>query len=195
MSINAFENAHKFQLVSLSKGYRINDFECEVLKYKEFLLNEAFHLQVSGVSKTHLLINKENADIVAYMTLITDSIKLTREEKKVHGLESVIFGTFPALKIGQLAVNKKYKDLGYKGIGSLMIELAIGFAFQINENGVACKFITLDADIDNNPSVIKFYEKNGFKPNQKYNNKTKTVSMRLHIFGDDNLDIIINTGT
>lgn len=138
MSINVFENSHKFQLVSLSKGYRIDDFICEVQKYKEFLLNEALRLQETGVSKTHLLINKENADVVAYMTLITDSIKLTREEKKEHGLESVIFGTFPALKIGQLAVNKKYKDLGYRGIGSLMIELAIGFAFQINENGVAC---------------------------------------------------------
>lgn len=60
---------------------------------------------------------------------------------------------------------------------------------------VTCKFITLDADIENNPNVIKFYEKNGFKPNQKYNNKTKTVSMRLHIFGDDNIDVITKTGT
>jgi hypothetical protein len=148
------------------------------------------------VSKTHLLINKKNEDVIAYMVLVSSSIKLSDDEKTQHNMDSIPFGAFPSLKIGKLAVDKKYQE-AYKGIGSLMIEIARGISHDINELGVACKFITIDADVEHNPSLLDFYIKNGFKLNEKYNKKsrTQTVSMRLDIYHNENEKIEKLTGT
>ena len=83
---------------------------------------------------------------------------------------------FPAIKIGKLAVDIIAKSK-YHGIGSLMIKLARGFAYNMNNDGVACRYLTIDADIENSPNVTEFYEKNGFTPNERLSNK-KRLSMR-----------------
>ena len=52
------------------------------------------------------------------------------------------------------------------------------------DNGVACRFVTVDADIEYYPDTPDFYYKNGFVVNQSRKRKTtdKTVSMRRYIF-------------
>ncbi len=184
------------QFIPLSKGYRIEDFSCIIEEYSAYLKKNAFTFHDAYVSKTHLLVNKKNGDIVAYMVLVTDSIKLSEEEKIECKIESIPFGAFPALKIGKLAVAIGYSET-YKGIGSLMIELARGMVHDINEMGVACKFITIDADIEHNPTAIEFYIKNGFRPNEKHNpkNRTETISMRLDVFNEEKVGILESTGT
>jgi ribosomal protein S18 acetylase RimI-like enzyme len=63
-----------------------------------------------------------------------------------------------------------------------MIYLATGIAKDTNEKHSACRFITVDADVEHNKSVIEFYRKNGFLPNGEMNNKRgKTISMRKDI--------------
>ena len=43
-------------------------------------------------------------------------------------------------------------------------------------------FITVDADIEHNETVIRFYQKNGFIPNEETGKKRqKTISMRRDI--------------
>ncbi|MHB8171790.1 MAG: N-acetyltransferase [Thermincolia bacterium] len=129
-----------------------------------------------------MLINKTNGDIIAFMSLFADSIKLSSDEKETHDIQFIPFEAIPAIKIGQLAVDYKYNQR-FKGIGSLMVELARGITEDIRNNGVSCRFITVDADTENNPSVVAFYLKNGFKLNEKYKKKAK-VSMRLDLFAD-----------
>lgn len=188
------EILESLQFIPLSKGYRIEDFVCEIKEYSEYLQKDALKFQELGVSKTHLLINKKNADIIAYMVLVNDSIMLSDSEKTEHSVDIAPFGAFPSLKIGKLAVNLNYKNI-YRGIGSLMIEIARGIANDINLLGVACKFITIDADIEHNPTVIEFYKKNDFKPNEKHKkNRTQTVSMRLDIFNSNSKELN-KTGT
>jgi ribosomal protein S18 acetylase RimI-like enzyme len=174
-----------FNLFPLSEGFRINDFQCEIDEYSIFLQKYAIDYQKSSIAHTHLLINKSNADIVAYMTLVTDSIKLKETEKEDHEL-NIPISAFPALKVAKLAVNSKYREK-YTGIGRLMLVLARGFVAQINECGVSCEFITIDADVENNPSVIEFYEKNDFLKNEQYiKKKNRTISMRLSVDNDSN---------
>ena len=61
-------------------------------------------------------------------------------------------------------------------------------AFNVNTDFMACRLISVDADIEHNPNVIKFYEENGFtsmKSNiykRKFPHKTKTVGMWKDIF-------------
>ncbi|MDA8226421.1 MAG: hypothetical protein M0T74_01720 [Desulfitobacterium hafniense] len=114
---NIVDDIDSFKLVELSVGYRLADFESEFEEYSKFLYEDAIVLQDTAISKTHLLLNKSNADIVAYMTLVTDSIRLSNSEKEEHEMEDIVFGSFPAMKIGKLAADLKYSQQ-YKGIGS-----------------------------------------------------------------------------
>jgi hypothetical protein len=169
------------QLVTLSKGFRILDFENRLEPYTHFLQNDALSHQESNISETHLLINKKNADVMGYMTLFSDLVKLSKEEKIEHEIINVEFMNFPALKIGKLAVDKRYEEQ-YKGIGTLMIQIAVGIANNVNKSGTAVRFLTVDADIINNPTVDKFYGINGFKENKEYIGKRKNFkSMRFDI--------------
>ena len=122
------------------------------------------------------------------MTLSADSIKLTNAEKEIHDIDKVPYASIPAIKIGKLAVNKEIsKEAERKGYGSFLLEMARAYAFQMNELGVACRFITVDADIEYNPDTPQFYLKNGFVENlsNKSRNAKYTISMRKDIFADD----------
>jgi hypothetical protein len=170
------------QLVDLTLGFRLDDFYCVLEPYTDFIHKEALELQGYEVSRIHLLINKTNADVVAYMSLSADSIRLSDSEKEQYNMESVGFKAIPAIKIGHLAVAKVYSEK-YRGIGTLLIELVRGVAFSMRKSGVACRFITVDADILNNPSVLDFYFKSGFTLNEEYHRR-KNPSLRLDIESD-----------
>jgi ribosomal protein S18 acetylase RimI-like enzyme len=64
-----------------------------------------------------------------------------------------------------------------------MINNALALARSCNRQLFACRFLTVDADIEHNESVIEFYQKNGFVPNAEMNGKhSKTISMRKDIY-------------
>ena len=159
----------------------------DVDEYNDFLqVAEKFY--ELNISKTFLLIHKKTGELLAYMTLSADSIKLSTEEKELHDIAKVPYGALPALKVGKLAVNKELSEqVRRKGYGSFMLEMARAFAFRMNELGVACRFVTVDADIDYELDTPEFYRKNGFTENLKYKKKkdSHTISMRKDIFVEE----------
>lgn len=162
-------------------------FDSHVKEYNDFLqIADKFY--DLNISKTFLLIHRITNELLAYMTLSADSIKLTSEEKELHEISKVPYASIPAMKVGKLAVNKEgSEEVKRKGYGSFMLEMARAFAFDMNELGVACRFITVDADIEYDPNTPIFYEKNGFVENlsNKRRNAKHTISMRKDIFADD----------
>ncbi len=162
-------------------------FDSHIDEYNDFLkIAEKFY--DLNISKTFLLIHKRTNELLAYMTLSADSIKLTSEEKELHDISKVPYASIPALKVGKLAVNRELRsESKRRGYGSFMLEMARAYAFEMNEMGVACRFITVDADIEYNPDTPKFYEKNGFIENlsNKRRNAKHTISMRKDIFVDE----------
>jgi hypothetical protein len=63
-----------------------------------------------------------------------------------------------------------------------MIGTAKIIADSSNKTHFACRFITVDADIEHDEGVITFYTKNGFVPNAEMNSKNrKTLNMRKDI--------------
>jgi hypothetical protein len=84
----------------------------------------------------------------------------------------------PAIKIAKLAVAEQLRQ-SYRHIGSLMIDFSRSIADQCNEQFIACRVITVDADIKNEKNLFVFYEKNGFIAlrNKKYTKKTRTLPM------------------
>lgn len=180
--------SRQVKLVEFDENYRIQDFDSGLVDYNEFLVETARECVDQNICRVYLLINKVNADIIGYMTLSNDSIKLSDTEKEDHGLDSIPFRSVPAIKIGQLATDTKYREI-CRGYGSYLIELAIGFAVKMSESdyGTTCRFITVDVDTQNDTeeySLTDFYIKNGFEFNEQHNKdkRKKTKSMRLDIY-------------
>lgn len=113
-----------------------------------------------------------------------DEIANEVELVSIKNYEDVSYSVVPALKVGKLAVNREVsEDVKRKGYGSFLIELAGTMAMDVNELGVACRFLTVDADIDYNKDTPQFYKKNGFVENlsNKSRNPKHTISMRKDI--------------
>ena len=161
-------------------------FDCgDAKEYETFLKVKALPLENLGVTRTFVIIHKQTKELIGYFSLSADTVRLTLDEKTGTDLESVDFMALPALKLGKLAINKSLsKETQRKGYGSFVLDIVNTYAYEMLDNGVACRFVTVDADIEYDPDTPIFYEKNGFIVNQSRKRKAtdKTVSMRRDIF-------------
>lgn len=154
-------------------------------EYASFIKEDALELEELCISKTYVMIHKRTYELVGYFTLSADTVRLTVDEKSDIDLDNVQFMSLPAIKVGKLAINKKLsKEAEQKGYGSFALEIANTFAYKVLEAGVACRFLTVDADIEYDEHTPLFYEKNGFEYNmsKKRRASDKTISMRRDIF-------------
>jgi len=180
-TINLQNGDTYFYLEQLTPDTSLDGFSCLINEYNDYLFQDALRSQNDHVALTWLLKERDTGIIIAYMSLIADAIKLSVSEKEIHNL-NYPFKTIPAMKIAKLAVSNTVQKK-YKGLGTYMISNALAIARTCNRQLFACRFLTVDADIEHNESVIKFYEKNGFVSNAEMNNKrTKTISMRKDIY-------------
>jgi hypothetical protein len=177
IKITANNAGDYFYLESLSPEKTPLSFECPIVEYNDYLFQDALRSKNDHIAKTWLLWEQATGKTAAYMSLIMDAIKLSFTEKELHNL-NYPFKTIPAMKIAKLAVNRSFSEK-YRGIGSFMIDAAIGKALGCNDDYCAARFLTVDADIEHDAGVLAFYEKNGFLLNAElYNKNRKTVSMR-----------------
>ncbi|MED1471784.1 hypothetical protein [Bacillus salipaludis] len=169
-------------IVNFSKEYKLEEFDCGVEDYNTFLINDAEYYVENGISSVHLLIHNDTNDIIGYFALLTDAFLLDKNEKTSLELH-IPFSSVPALKIGKLATSKNHKEYHY---GCYLLWMALGFARELEELGIACRFLTVDADIEYNPDNYKFYEANGFVINQHKSllQRKNFVSMRYDLFSD-----------
>jgi hypothetical protein len=182
MALTEIEQVREqFRIERLSAESKTESFFCSIEEYTQFLTKKAFEYQERHISNTYLLIDRDTTNIVAYLSLIADSIRLTDSEKKKCGMDSISFYQYSAMKIAKLAVNQEYKKK-YLHIGTFMIKIALSIAVECDRDHISCRFMTCDADIENNPTVKEFYTKNGFEFNEKPNKRKKTVSMRRDLF-------------
>ncbi|GBU29553.1 hypothetical protein R84B8_03126 [Treponema sp. R8-4-B8] len=167
------------------KPLKVNDvlqgFNCSLAEYNDYLINDALRSMNDHVALTWLLTEQLTGKIAAYMSLIMDAIKLSFSEKELHHL-NYPFRTIPAMKLAKLAVDQSFSEK-YKGIGSFMIDSAERFAWACNTEYCACRFLTVDADLEHDDGIIVFYKKNGFMKNSElYNKNRKTISMRKDLY-------------
>jgi hypothetical protein len=159
----------------------VTNFRCTVAEYNKYLFEDAPRSLQDHIAKTWLLRELKTGSLAAYMSLIADAIKLSFSEKDLHNL-NYPFRTIPAMKIAKLAVDNTAAER-YKGLGSFMIQAARRLALGCNADYCACRFLTVDADIEHDKGVRTFYEKNGFFLNSElYNKNRKTISMRKDLY-------------
>ena len=162
--------------------YRVQHFDCGIEEYNAFLNEEANKMRDQGLSNTRLLLSNESADIIGYFCLCMGSIKPTKELKTDHKMEHVSFNVYPVLKIGKLAIDRKYRGKGY---GSFLLQIIRGIAKEISLNYVACRFIVADVDIQYDKENFIFYQKNGFEFLQSIEKAKTAVTMCLDILDND----------
>jgi ribosomal protein S18 acetylase RimI-like enzyme len=146
------------RLIRLTPDHAIKYFDCEDQDLNDFLLNESKNFANQLQAVTYILENDK--ETIAFFSLLND--KITIKDSTQAGIWAFLRSIFPfsnelmsypAVKIGRLAVSKNHK---HTGVGTSMISFLIDSFLTKNKTG--CRFITVDAD---NRS-LEFYEKNGF---------------------------------
>lgn len=129
-------------------------FSKDALTYARRRLGKTYCFRLEGCRR----------EIVACFTISNDSIRiwdLGSSKKNAMWKELTnrekLLSRFPGVLIGRLAVSEKFSG---KGIGTEILDF-IKMWFLSDENKTGCRLVIVDAK--NKPTVLKFYEKNGFK--------------------------------
>lgn len=147
------------QLIRLEKDKQLKSFDCGDVDLNSFIIDDAPYYQEQMLANTFIL--EDDSETIAYYSLLNDKISNTTVPKNLwRKLRNEIphekhFNSYPAVKIGRLAVSKSYKN---SGIGTKII-LGIKQMLISQHSQSACRFLTVDAYKE----AIAFYEKNGFK--------------------------------
>lgn len=134
------------------------EFDCGDDDLNEFLLEDSFINIDNSLSKIYLCLYENK--VVAFFSLSADSIKINKKLK-------IAYRTYPAIKIGRLAVHKDFQRMN---IGSILIDWIIGLCLELRKD-IGVRFISVDAY--NQENTISFYNNNLFEALQPEKNKNK----------------------
>lgn len=157
----------------MNKNHDLSDFDCGDEDLNNFLKNDALKQQNSKLNVTKLVMCEEK--VIGYVSLLTDTIifRNIRDENVSSEIKEKLQiqrknRTLPAVKIGRLAIDKKYsgKNLGTHIIRNIILNLK-----NISKKEVGFRFIV----VEGYAKAIYFYViKNGFvnleKDDEKINN-------------------------
>ncbi|MDE5758657.1 MAG: GNAT family N-acetyltransferase [Allobaculum sp.] len=150
----------KLSQIQLTSDTVIKPFNCAEEDLNNFLFEDAIFFQKELMAVTYLLEDNDLGLTVAYFSLLADKITFNPEEKTTWNRlnrkipNSKRRKSYPALKIGRLAVNEEYTG---SGVGTFILD-SIKYAFTTVKR-LGCRFITVDALNE----ATAFYEKNGFR--------------------------------
>lgn len=171
-----------YTVSKLSLSSIIKSFDCGDEDLNDFLLNDSVHYHKELLAITYVLENE--TETIAFFSLFNDvlrveDIKLESISKFKKLLKAFVpypkrhLKSFPAIKIGRLAVSSLYQNAG---LGKTILQYIIGAAIH-NEIPAACKFLTVDAYAKSVP----FYKKNGFDFITIKDEKNETRQMFLDL--------------
>lgn len=164
-----FEHSHKLQYATLTTQINLKNFDCGDSDLNDFIKNDAIKYQLKYLANTTCVFF--DSKLVGFYSLAADALNLESQDKESIGKN---LRTYPAIKLARMALDKTHQG---GGLGTLIVEIIKGFAVDLNQKGIAIRFITVDAY----PQKEGFYTKSGFIANHKAK-KSHTVSMRYDIF-------------
>ena len=133
----------------------LDEFSTENKELKAFLVEDALKNQQLSISTTYLWFYKPTGELVAYISLLNDSLRIRETElEKLFVEKGILYKSLPALKIGRLCVDNRFTG---RGIGTFLTKFAMIKASKIGEE-VGCRFLVLDSKKES----IDFYRKMGF---------------------------------
>lgn len=149
------------RLMRIEDIIEIGEFNCGDNALNAFLIEDARNFKSEMIANTFVLQTDSN-QTVAYFCLFNDIVSrdtvdknLWRKVKKLFH-HTKHFSSYPAVKIGRLAVSNAFKR---KGVGHRLLDV-IKQMTVLNQHISAVRFLTVDAYSD----AVLFYEKGGFRP-------------------------------
>lgn len=139
---------NNYIIKKLSPDDDLTNFCCGLNDMDDFLKNDALFQQEEKFNVTYLVYCDNN--LVGFFSLLSDNIEI----RNIGDDFIIPYETCPAVKIGRLAIDKKYSNQGF---GTVLLDNICGNIKLISEK-LGVRFITVDAYCD----VRKFYYKNKF---------------------------------
>ena len=169
-------------LFVLTQETIIKPFDCGESDLNEFLFDKSKLYSKELLSTTYIL---EDSDMtLAFFSLFNDSLRV--EDSKFASVSSYKrflrkfvshskrhLNSYPAIKIGRLAVNSRIQK---SGIGKTIISFIIDYAMEQNSK-CACKLIIVDAY----RNALSFYERFGFEYLSENDSEDDTRQMYLDL--------------
>ena len=172
MNIEDIKDNYYFE--TLTEEHDLSDFDCGDDDLNDFLKNDALAQQNEKLNVTKLVIC--DGKILGYTSLLTDVLilKNINDEQlklKIKGKLGVTSKNrnIPAVKIGRLAIDKKYSG---EGLGSHILRNIVHSLKAIGKNNVGFRFII----VEGYAKAFNFYVvKNGFEYLKKDLEKAKNI--------------------
>lgn len=142
-----------YDIISSNDNLSILDFTesngTDPLGVDEFARTKATKYHKNKISTVRVVRDKK--EIVAYFTVSMSaiSVDILASEEKVEGVTSI---RYPAMLLGQLGVDKKYRG---KGIGSEICNFCLGLADVLGKQ-IACRYVILQTSITRTTLYEKF---------------------------------------
>jgi len=152
-----------------------SDFDCGIADLNEFLKEDVDMHFNESLTQTMLMLYRNR--LIGFFSLLTDSINLG-EEAEAFRSRGISYRTFPAVKIGRLGVDSRFKR---KGVGETAFKVVKGLVYHA-QRYVGCRFLTVDAK--QNGGSLAFWETQGFRKNLKENAdhpNRQTISYRFDL--------------
>lgn len=173
--------AGELEIVTLPPGFNPGGFHCQEPEMCSYLLEgDAERDHKAGVTRTYLVrLRTDTDDLVAYFTLLADSIKLEIHERPA-GLPYV---TAPAIKLGRIAVDERHSR---RGVGDIVFDYVVGLGRRLGDS-IGLRYVTLDALPRD--GLVARYERYGFVRNvtpalaEDGSGNAEEVSMRFDLRG------------
>ena len=142
----------ELEVSRLKQGDDVSVFSSTDTERNDFLRVFALTYQDENVGVSFLA--RADSDLVGYFTISAGWIRVKKVEPRdqVHDLEDMEY--YPALLIGQLAVDKRFEK---QGIGSRLLQTIYGIAVQLQER-IGVRFLLLSAT----PTSLSWWTERGF---------------------------------
>jgi GNAT superfamily N-acetyltransferase len=175
----------ELEINPLHNEHDLSEFNCNHIDLNEFLQEKAYKQMAAKINVSYVILYQSK--IIAYFTIAADSIRTKNiwpEDDEALKGKGITYKSLPALKLGRLAVDLRYQNMG---LGSYLLENIIRKAQDLSES-IGLRYITVDAYI---PS-LNFYIERYFilfpkedkkirryheKPNENY-----TVSIYIDLY-------------
>jgi GNAT superfamily N-acetyltransferase len=161
--------------VHLLDGPPPQGFDCGRDEQNQFLYARAWPDQHRRLSVTRLFFVK--GIFAAFVTTLADAIELGTREKD----EGVRYPTLAAIKIAQLAVDRRFAG---GGLGRALVAYVIEYVRQASA-GIGCRYVTVDA----RPELEAWYAAQGFVRNKLV---TRRKLEHARAIGRDETDVPIS---
>jgi GNAT superfamily N-acetyltransferase len=149
-----------FEVRLIEPGDRLTGLSlgAEFTALKTFLQRHAKAYHEKNLARTYAVFDVSlNSKVVAYVTLVCGEVVLDNGNNDILNDTGVDYKYlhYPAVKIARLAVDTRYRE---KGIGALLVDLALGIAKDTISPAVGCRFVV----VDSKKPAVDFYIKSGF---------------------------------